>query len=335
MTRLSGHGAMLPPMWNNIREIESVESTVRKYVFERDDAVAESVLYAYPTYEDRTVICCSTMSGCPVGCRFCGAGDYYVRALNADEIVSQPVHLLESKGIDAAEVESMQIMFMSMGEPMLNLRHLAPAIRELHERYPRAALLVSTSGPKVNYEPFRALSVEVPTIGLQFSVHESTDEARNKLIPFERKLTLAEIAAEGEAWFDATGRQPYFNYCVHEANDTDADVERLAGLFNTAIWQATLSVVCEREESVAAANSRQRQLVSDFMDKMLTVGYSTRMFDPAGQDDIGGGCGQLHYVQRWMERNPDRAHPSVGHGLPVIHTPGGPLGAGVPVTLNT
>jgi len=308
-------------MWDTIREIQSADTAVSKFVFERDDAVAESVLYAYPTYEERTVICCSTMSGCPVGCRFCGAGDYYVRALTADEIVSQPVHLLGSKGVDPDEIDRLQIMFMSMGEPLLNMRHLDPAIRELHDRFPNAALLVSTSGPAVNYEPFRRLSIDVPTIGLQFSVHESTDEARDKLIPFKRKLSLADIAREGEAWFDATGRQPYFNYCVHPENDTMADVDRLIHLFDPYIWQATLSVVCEREESVAAANARQRQLVVDFMDKMLSVGYSTRMFDPAGQDDIGGGCGQLWFVQEWMRRNPERAHPSVGHGLPEVHTP--------------
>jgi 23S rRNA (adenine2503-C2)-methyltransferase len=45
------------------------------------------------------------------------------------------------------------------------------------------------------------------------------------------------------------------------------------------------------------------------------------MFDPAGQDDIGGGCGQLWFVQDWMKSNPTLARPSVGCGKEVIHTP--------------
>ena len=45
------------------------------------------------------------------------------------------------------------------------------------------------------------------------------------------------------------------------------------------------------------------------------------MFDPAGQDDIGGGCGQLWFVQKWMEENPDKAKKSVGFGMDIIHTP--------------
>jgi 23S rRNA (adenine2503-C2)-methyltransferase len=57
------------------------------------------------------------------------------------------------------------------------------------------------------------------------------------------------------------------------------------------------------------------------MDKMLNAGYSTRMFDPAGQDDIGGGCGQLWYVQDWMKNHPQLARPSIGNGKPVVHTP--------------
>lgn len=310
-------------VWNRIREIDSSDTDVVKFVFEKGDAVAESVLYKYPTYQERTVICCSTQSGCPVGCRFCGAGDNFVRSLTTEEIVSQPVHLLISKGIDAAQVERMQIMFMSMGEPLLNQRHLLPALRHLYELYPRAALLISTSGPRVDYKPIRDISRAIPTIGLQFSVHESTDEARDKLIPFERKLTLEEIAQEGENWYYATGRQPFFNYCAHEGNTSLQDVFRLMNLFDPHTWQATISVICERDESVAAANERQRDLAADFMNKMVTAGYSTRMFDPAGQDDIGGGCGQLWFVQDWMKNNPDKAKPTVGSGLPKVHTPVG------------
>lgn len=308
-------------IWPEIKEIDSSDTNVKKFVFAADNAVAESVLYKYPTYEDRTVICCSTQSGCPVGCRFCGAGDNFVRSLSADEIVAQPVHLLSSQGIDAKRVDRMQIMFMSMGEPLLNTKHLFPAIRQLHALYPAAALLISTSAPRIDYGPLCELSREVPTVGLQFSAHESTDEARNALVPFKAKLTLAEMATEGEAWFEATGRQPFFNYCVHERNNTAEDVARLVALFRPGIWQATISVICERDESIAAANERQRELASDFMTLMLEAGYSTRMFDPAGQDDIGGGCGQLWYVQNWMARHPDLARPSIGNGLPSVHTP--------------
>ena len=308
--------------WDDIKRIESTDANVLKYVFKRADAVAESVLYKYPTYEERTVVCCSTQSGCPVGCRFCGAGDSFVRSLTAEEIVAQPMHLFADKGIDPNAVKRLQIMFMSMGEPLLNVNALIPALHTLHKNIPGAVLLVSTSGPRVSYDAFIEVSMDIPTVGLQFSVHESTNEARDRLIPFKAKLTLEEIASEGRTWYYATGRQPFFNYCAHEGNTTDEDANRLARLFDPAIWQATISVVCERDESVAAANERQRELASGFQSKLGFLGFSTRMFDPAGQDDIGGGCGQLWFVQDWMRSNPTLAHPSVGRLLPVIHTPG-------------
>ena len=57
-------------MWDDVQIIQSAHDNVAKYVFRKGNAVAESVLYKYPTYAERTVICCSTQSGCPVGCRF-------------------------------------------------------------------------------------------------------------------------------------------------------------------------------------------------------------------------------------------------------------------------
>jgi 23S rRNA (adenine2503-C2)-methyltransferase len=307
--------------WTKTRCIPSTDENVFKYVFEKDNAVAESVLYKYPTFEDRTVVCCSTQSGCPIGCRFCGAGDSFVRSLTADEIVSQTEHLFADKGIDAAKVQRMQIMFMSMGEPLLNLKELNPAIRKLHVLYPAAALLISTSAPRVDYQPVIDISQEVDKVGLQFSVHESTDEARNELIPFKAKLSLEEIAVEGMRWAEQVGRRPFFNYCAHERNSSAADADRLEKLFRPDVWEATISVICEREETVAAANQRQRQLAENFQSLLLERGFSTRMFDPAGQDDVGGGCGQLWFVQSWMKNNPQLAKPSIGRKLPVIHTP--------------
>lgn len=194
--------------WPDVRIIKDDAERVAKYVFTKPDAVAEAVLYRYPDFRTRTVICCSTQAGCPVGCRFCGAGDHFVRSLTADEIVEQPVRLLDDVDCSPNEMGRLQIMFMSMGEPLLNMSAMVPALRRLYQAYPKAALLISTSAPSVDYSVVRAISKEIPTIGLQFSVHESTDDARNFLIPFARKLTLQQIANEGASWFQFTGRKP-------------------------------------------------------------------------------------------------------------------------------
>lgn len=81
------------------------------------------------------------------------------------------------------------------------------------------------------------------------------------------------------------------------------DAMRLSELFNPDIWEVTLSVICEKDESVHSSIQRQLDLIRDFNSKMNDVGFNTRVFNPAGQDDIGGGCGQLWYFQKWLNEN--------------------------------
>ncbi|MFA5395944.1 MAG: radical SAM protein [Methanogenium sp.] len=307
--------------WKTVNKIKSTDSNVFKYVFYNDNAVAESVLYKYPTYDERTVICCSTQSGCPVGCRFCGAGDYFVRSLLAEEIVEQVRYILEDIKIDASVIKKFQIMFMSMGEPMLNLKNVSKAIRELNKLYPNADLLISTMAPDIDYADFVNLSKEIDKIGLQISVHESTDEKRNELIPFKAKLNLKSINWLGVIWYKATGRHPFFNYCAKENNTAPEDVENLSNTFPSWIWKATVSVVCERNENVCSAGERQRDIAVEFANKLLERNFDVRVFNPAGQDDIGGGCGQLWFVQDWMKTHPELAKKSIGNGREIVHSP--------------
>lgn len=286
---------------------ESSDTNVKKFVFEFDEpkAIAEAVLYRYGEYRKRTVICCSVQSGCKVGCKFCGTGKFFVRDLQFDEIERQIETILSTLDCDPSEIEKFQIMFMSMGEPFSNFENLRIAIGDLAFIYPNAQLLVSTSAPQgieKNWSEFVESSQTYPQVGIQFSVHESTDEARAKLIPTDT-CTLRQIASLGEMWAAFTGRKPFFNYCVHTGNSTEADAERLVKIFNPDVWEVTLSVICQKSESVKNSIDRQLDLIRGFQDLMLAKGFSLRVFNPAGQDDIGGGCGQLWYFQQWLKEN--------------------------------
>lgn len=210
---------------------------------------------------------------------------------------------------------------MSMGEPLLNMKNTVEAIRVLHRKYPNDALLLSTIGPRVDYGPIMEVSKEVPTVGLQFSLHKSTNEERDQLIPFKAKLTIEEIAEMGTRWHRETGRKPFFNYCAGDDNSSEADADRIYAKFDPYVWECTISVICERNEGLPAKNEHQQSLAQGFSQKMLERGYNVRVFDPAGQDDIGGGCGQLWFVQKWMKDNPELSRPSCGNSLPTVHVP--------------
>ena len=298
--------------WDKVEEFKSEETTVRKFVFTKEDAVVESVLYAYPNYEERTVICCSVQSGCPVGCTFCGTGKYFVRNLAPEEVIEQVDYSVMQTGVDPHKIKKFQIMFMSMGEPMLAPKTMQPVLEQLSEKYPDAALLISTSGPDVDYNWLFEIAQRIDKIGLQFSVHESLEEERNKLIPFKRKLDLKGISEKGAEFQQATGRKPFFNYCVHENNSGSEDVSRLLEVFDPTVWEATVSVICEKD-CTKGRDLKAFDRATNFSAFLVDSGYNTRVFDPAGQDDIGGGCGQLWYVGEWMKNNPHKARPSTGY----------------------
>lgn len=289
-----------------VSSYDSSDSNVSKYVFEFDDAVAEAVLYKYGSFKERTVLCVSTQSGCPVGCLFCGSGGKFIRNLYPSEIVRQVSHILDSKGISvdaASKIKKFQIMFMSMGEPFLNYANVVTAIALLTDMYPNADLLVSTIGPdrKASLVDFIAMSRENNKVGLQFSIHKSTNSERDVLIPFKAKLNLEDIRNYGIDWWHQTGRKVYLNYCVDEGNSTAMDAHRLQMLFPPMSFAFTFSVICSANETMKDAGVRELDKIRRFENFFIRKGYDTRIFDPAGQDDIGGGCGQLWHTQKYME----------------------------------
>jgi 23S rRNA (adenine2503-C2)-methyltransferase len=287
-----------------IKRFNSTEGNVWKYVFEFDNAIAEAVLYKYNDFYKRTVICVSVQSGCPVGCKFCGTGKKFIRNLTNEEIVEQVKHCLKDMNIENVDSdgERFQIMFMSMGEPTLNIDNVINAIKDLNKIYPNAELLVSTMGTK-NYtalEKLLEVSIEIQKVGLQFSVHEAFDYKRDELIPFKNKLNLREIRDFGIEWNRATKRPVYINYCIGETNKSKKEMDRLKDLFSPSVFNFTFSVICSADETMKDKGYRELDKINNTASSFVEDGYNVRVFDPAGQDDIGGGCGQLWYVQKWM-----------------------------------
>lgn len=289
------------------KRFDSSEGNVWKYVFEFGDAVAEAVLYQYESFYKRTVICVSVQSGCPVGCKFCGTGKKFIRNLTDLEIITQVNTCLADMHIQDVDAsgERFQIMFMSMGEPTLNIDNVGAAIRQLNTIYPNAELLISTMGTKnaSAFDKLLKLSVDIPKVGLQFSVHEAYEEKRNMLIPYKNKLNLREIRDYGIVWNRKTNRPVYVNYCIGENNQSGGEMDRLKDLFSPAVFNFTFSVICSADESMKEKGYRELQKIEQITSTFIEAGYNVRIFDPAGQDDIGGGCGQLWYVQKWMREH--------------------------------
>lgn len=292
----------------NVKVLESSEGNVWKYIFYFNDAIAEAVLYRYNSFEERTVICCSVQSGCPVGCSFCGTGKRFIRNLTFEEIVGQVNYILRDKNIhNIKSCAKFQIMFMSMGEPMLNIGEVYEAVHIFSVQYPNAQLLISTMAVKnVNAKnKLIHLGKFYPQTGLQFSVHRGFDADRNELIPYRNKMSLVEIRDFGVQWFLVTKRKAFINYCVTSANIHPNELDRLKDLFSPYIFNFTFSVVCSKDETMKSAGFRDLSVIQGVADYFINDGYNVRIFDPAGQDDIGGGCGMLWHVQKYFREYPN------------------------------
>jgi 23S rRNA (adenine2503-C2)-methyltransferase len=282
-------------------KLESSDKNIWKYIFTVDNkGTIEAVLYRYETFNKRTVICCSVSSGCGVGCTFCGTGNKFVCHLESDDIVNQIRYIIMDNGIITDNCKKFQIMFMSMGEPFHNFSQVKQSIVDLHKLYPNAELLVSTMAPStllVHWKDFISLCTSIDKVGLQFSIHASNDQKRNELIPYVKKLDLANIKKYGELWAGATNRRPYLNFCVDE-KFTEEDVEFVHDIYSPAIFNITLSVICSPDESMRDAGYRNIGKIREIEKLFINMGYNTRVFNPDGQDDIGGGCGQLWHFQK-------------------------------------
>ncbi len=311
-----------------VKVIKGNNPNVKKFVFEKEDAIYEAVVYKYPTYQERTVICCSVQSGCPVGCTFCGTGKRFVRNLTSQEIVDQITYVLIEEDLihdplprneDDYEEEDLfprtylwqdsiqrfQIMFMSMGEPMLNWENVEDAIYHLDKIcQDDTELLISTVGIKddMALNSLGGILHHLEGAGLQFSIHNSLDIERSDLIPFHNKMSLREIRDVGIALYKSCGKEIFLNYCVTEDNCSMEHINRLMDLFSPTIFNITLSAICNIEEN--NKEDKTYWIGLNGMSQILTNnGYDVRVFDPAGKDDIGGGCGQLWFVQEWLKNH--------------------------------
>jgi adenine C2-methylase RlmN of 23S rRNA A2503 and tRNA A37 len=139
---------------------------------------------------ERWMIGVSTMSGCPVRCKFCATGTMKkYRNLTAEEITEQVLFILRKHAdIDPKNSKEFKINYTRMGEPFLNIENVRKAIEIISEVYPNTHHYVSTIGIKnADYSWIKG------NITLQVSLHSLRDEKRNWLIPFKHKVTIKEL----------------------------------------------------------------------------------------------------------------------------------------------
>ena len=208
----------------------SRDGTIKLLLAMSDGAKVETV--ALP-YADRFSCCLSTQVGCPVACVFCTTGlSGYTRNLTAGEIVEQVLAVEEMAQNQQLQIDGPirridHVIFMGMGEPMLNYTATLKAIQLLNSELGISMrnLTISTVG----FVPgIRKLAQEKMQITLAISLHAPTDDLRRQLIPGMTKWNVTEIVDACYEYFQQTGRRITFEYCLlGGVNDGAAEAHEL------------------------------------------------------------------------------------------------------------
>lgn len=208
--------------------VASQDGTVR-YLLSLQDS--ESIETVYMPEEGRVTLCLSSQVGCAVNCRFCFTALLGVkRNLEPGEIVGQIITVTSAQQIPAGT--PLNVVFMGMGEPLLNLPSVMKAVRILTDADGIGVALrritISTAGiiPKI-YE----LAREAVRPKLAISLNASTEEQRTALMPLNRKYPLGELIEACRAFPLGPRERLTFEYVLLDAiNDADSDARRVAAL---------------------------------------------------------------------------------------------------------
>src|SRR3712207_2643921 len=159
-------------------------------------------------YRDgRRSVCVSSQSGCPLTCTFCATGSMaFGRNLTASEIVDQALHFRRLEAID-------HLVFMGMGEPMLNLDAVLAAARRLPDLgITHRRTTISTVGWLPALRRF-VDEVEEP-IRLAISLHAADAELRSRIMPVNERYSLDDVLAECRRYFGLRGRKVFVEYVM-------------------------------------------------------------------------------------------------------------------------
>jgi 23S rRNA (adenine2503-C2)-methyltransferase len=259
-----------------------------------DDALVESVLMHYPARpgaRERHTLCISSQAGCAVGCPFCATGELgFTRDLQMAEIVDQVRFAARRLNADGRRLTN--VVFMGMGEPLLNLDRVLPAIEALNDphRFGLGArhITLSTSGVVPGIRRLTALG---PQFTLAVSLHAARDPLRDVLVPLNRRWPVAEVVAAAREHAAATGRRiSYEVTMIGGINDTDADAEAMVELLRGDHAHVNLIPMNPVAHTPWAASPMP--VIERFAAMLLAAGIQTTIRGNRGQE-VGAACGQL------------------------------------------
>jgi 23S rRNA (adenine2503-C2)-methyltransferase len=222
--KLNEHFVILP-VEIHARQM-SMDGTVKCAFKLHDGHLVEGVLIPAG---DRMTACISSQVGCSLSCTFCATGFLKrERNLEASEIYDQ-VLLINQMAEETYERHLSNIVFMGMGEPLLNYKNVVEGINHITGEHGLGMspqrITVSTAGIA---KMIKKLAEDQPRVNLALSLHNAINEKRSEIMPINDTNNLDDLAEALEYWVDETGIRPTLEYCViNDVNDEPTEAEAL------------------------------------------------------------------------------------------------------------
>jgi 23S rRNA (adenine2503-C2)-methyltransferase len=263
-----------------VRDAHAKDGTVKALFHTHDGRAVEAVLMRYN--DGRRSICVSSQSGCPLTCTFCATGTMkFGRNLTASEILDQALHFRRTEDVD-------HVVFMGMGEPMLNIDEVIAAAQRLPDLgVTHRRTTVSTVGWLPGLRKF-VDEVEEP-IRLALSLHAAEPALRSQLMPVNDRYPIADVIAECRRYFELRHRKVFVEYVMLAGiNDRVEQAQALAELLDPKVFKVNLIPY----NPTGAFDGSSPKAIAAFESELRRNGIPATVRLTRGRD-IAAACGQL------------------------------------------
>jgi 23S rRNA (adenine2503-C2)-methyltransferase len=260
-------------------EAHAKDGTVKALFHTADGRPVEAVLMRYR--DGRRSVCVSSQSGCPLTCTFCATGTMkFGRNLTASEILDQVLHFRRIEAVD-------HLVFMGMGEPLMNVENVLAAARRL----PDVGITHRRTGVStVGWVPgIQKLTETDMPLRLALSLHAPDDALRSQIMPVNDRHPIADVLAACDAYYERRRRQIFIEYVMLAGvNDHYAHAVALAELLDPRRYKVNLIPY----NPTGAYDGSSRGAIDAFRAALEEHGLRATVRLTRGRD-IDAACGQL------------------------------------------
>ena len=258
----------------------------QKYLFELGDG--NRIEAVYMPMRDRTSVCLSSQAGCAVGCTFCVTGFFGAgRNLTPSEMLGQFFTVQHEHEVP---FEQMNVVFMGMGEPLLNLEHLTTTLEILYTNIAPKRITVSTSGIIPGVEELAKLDRRP---NLAVSINAPDQKRREEIMPITKKYPLPELMAALRRYPTEKGREITIEYVLLAGyNDSVNDAVALARLIR-GLSAKVNAIPFNADPNLPPWMKRpDDSAINAFADTLVQQGAHVTVRRSKGRE-IAAACGQL------------------------------------------